>query len=66
MYLEKPKRPQFGMEGYSIGYWPEGGLFGVMEKPGISYTWRNIIRGVRALEQGLIWRVGDGSLINMG
>jgi hypothetical protein len=30
------------------------------EGPGISYTWRSIVRGLQALQKGLIWRIGDG------
>ncbi|GJN00674.1 hypothetical protein PR202_ga17870 [Eleusine coracana subsp. coracana] len=33
--------------------------------PGISYSWRSIIRGIQALKKGLIWRVGDGRNINI-
>ena len=35
------------------------------EGPGISYSWRSIVRGLQALKEGLIWRVGDGSQINI-
>ena len=35
------------------------------EKPGISYSWRSILRGFEALKEGLIWRVGDGTRINI-
>ena len=37
----------------------------VREKPGISYSWRSIVRGVQALKKGLIWRVGDGTQIDI-
>jgi hypothetical protein len=37
----------------------------VTKKSRISYTWCSIIRGIRALEQGLIWRVGDGNKIRL-
>ena len=46
-------------------YYPDGDLLLVVEKPGISYSWRSIIRGVRALKNGLVWRVGDGTQINI-
>jgi hypothetical protein len=46
-------------------YYPDGDLLSVVEKPGISYSWRSIIRGVQALENGLVWRVGDGTQINI-
>ena len=41
-------------------YWPEGNLWDVREGPGISYTWRSLVRGLRAMEKGIIWRIGDG------
>ena len=46
-------------------YYPNGDLLGVKEKSGISYSWRSLIRGLKALNNGLIWRVGDGTNINI-
>ena len=46
-------------------YYPNGDLLEVKEKPGISYSWRSLIRGLKALNDGLIWRVGDGTNINI-
>jgi len=46
-------------------YYPDGDLLPVVEKLGISYSWRSIIRGVQALTNGLVWRVGDGTHINI-
>jgi len=46
-------------------YFPNGDLLSVQQKPGISYSWRSIVRGVQALNKGLIWRVGDGTQINI-
>ena len=34
-------------------------------RPGISYSWRSLLRGLRALENGIIWRVGDGTQIRI-
>jgi hypothetical protein len=31
----------------------------------ISYTWRSLVRGLRAMEKGMIWRVGDGEQIRI-
>lgn len=36
-----------------------------VEGPGISYTWRSILHGFKALEKGLIWRVGDGTQVRI-
>lgn len=46
-------------------YFPDGQILNVSEKPGISYSWRSIVRGIDALRQGLIWRVGDGTMIDI-
>jgi hypothetical protein len=46
-------------------YFPDGELVNATEKPGISYSWRSIVHGLDALKQGLIWRVGDGTLIDI-
>jgi hypothetical protein len=34
-------------------------------KSGISYTWRSILGGIDLLKKGIIWRVGDGTSINV-
>ncbi|EEE56785.1 hypothetical protein OsJ_06364 [Oryza sativa Japonica Group] len=44
-------------------YFHEGKLLEV--GPGISYSWRSIVRGVQALKSGLIWRVGYGTKIDI-
>lgn len=46
-------------------YGAGGSLLEANEGPGISYTWRSIIRGLQALQKGLVWRVGDGSSIRI-
>jgi hypothetical protein len=46
-------------------YFPNTSILEVEPKEGISYTWRSILKGVQLLSQGVIWRVGDGSTINM-
>lgn len=35
-------------------YFPDGKLMEVRESPGISYSWRSIVRGVQVLKVGLI------------
>lgn len=46
-------------------YWPSGDIMGANEGPGISYTRRSLIRGLRAMEMGMIWRIGDGEQIRI-
>jgi hypothetical protein len=46
-------------------YFPDGDLLSVVHKPRILYSWRSIVRGVQTLKDGLIWRVGDGTQINI-
>jgi hypothetical protein len=46
-------------------YYPDGDLMAAQEGPGISYSWRSIIRGIQALKKGIIWRVGDGEQIRI-
>jgi hypothetical protein len=46
-------------------YFQVGELMSAVEKPEISYSWRSIVRGIEALKQGLVWRVGDGTLIDI-
>lgn len=31
----------------------------------MSYSWCSIIRGVHALKEGLVWRVGNGTQIDI-
>lgn len=35
------------------------------EGTGISYTWRSLVSGLRPMEKGMIWRVGDGEQIRI-
>jgi hypothetical protein len=46
-------------------YYRNCGLLDAKEAPGISYTWRSILRGIKALKDGLIWCVGDGNSIKI-
>jgi hypothetical protein len=46
-------------------YYPDGDLLKSEEKPGISYSRRSIVRGLKAIKQGMIRRVGDGTMINI-
>jgi hypothetical protein len=44
-------------------YGVNGSLMEAKEKAGISYSWRSIVRGIKALNKGLIWRIGDGTQV---
>jgi hypothetical protein len=46
-------------------YYPDGDLLKAEEQKGISYSWRSIVRGLEAIKEGIIWRVGNGDDINM-
>lgn len=46
-------------------YFPHSSILEAVPQPGISYTWRSILKGVELLKDGLIWRVGDGSNIDI-
>jgi hypothetical protein len=46
-------------------YCPNGRLMEADEGPGISYSWRSIVQGIKASRKGIIWRVGDGEQIRI-
>ena len=46
-------------------YGTNGPLMQASEGPGISYTWRSIVRGFQALQKGVIWWIGDGMQIKI-
>jgi hypothetical protein len=46
-------------------YFPSGDLLNVELKKGSSYTWQSIWTGIQTFKKGYIWRVGDGSDINI-
>ena len=46
-------------------YFPDGDLFKATLKKKASYTWQSIIAGVETLKRGYIWRIGDGSKVNI-
>ncbi|KAK1607238.1 hypothetical protein QYE76_030911 [Lolium multiflorum] len=45
-------------------YFPECSILEASSRPGISYSWRSILKGVALLKEGLVWRVGDGTNIS--
>jgi hypothetical protein len=46
-------------------YFPNGNIWEARNTIGISYTWRSILKGLRVLEKGVIWRVGNGRKIKI-
>lgn len=46
-------------------YFRQGDLLSAKPHEGISYTWRSILKGVKLLKKGIIWRVGDGEMIKI-
>lgn len=32
---------------------------------GMSYTWRSILKGIKLLNDGIIWRIGDGQSVRI-
>jgi hypothetical protein len=46
-------------------YFPNTSILEAKERPGISYTWRSILRGLDLLKNGLIWRIGTGENVDM-
>ena len=46
-------------------YYPDGKLLKAKMKSGCSYTWQSILTGLECFKQGYIWRVGDGTQINI-
>jgi hypothetical protein len=49
----------------SAKYFPDGNVLAAKVVPRMSYVWRSILKGVQLLKEGLIWRVGDGTHINI-
>jgi hypothetical protein len=48
-----------------VKYFSTGSLLDAKEILGCSYSWRSIVRGIQALKECLIWRVGNGEKINI-
>ena len=46
-------------------YFPEGNILQAKPVEGMSYTWRSILKGVDLLNKGIVWRVGNGTKINI-
>jgi hypothetical protein len=46
-------------------YFPSGDLLNCELKKGSSYTWQGLWSGIQTFKRGHIWRIGDGSNINI-
>jgi hypothetical protein len=46
-------------------YYPDGRLLNAKLKSGSSFTWQSILAGFECLKKGYIWRVGDGTQVNI-
>ena len=46
-------------------YYPNSSLLEATTKNGMYYTWRSILQGLKALKNGMIWRVGSGENIKI-
>ena len=46
-------------------YFPNGSILQCEARDGISYTWRSILKGVNLLNEGIIWRIGNGESVDI-
>ena len=46
-------------------YYPDGKILNAKVKQGSSFTWQSIVAGLQCFKRGVIWRVGDGSQIDI-
>jgi hypothetical protein len=46
-------------------YYPQTSILDAQTMGGMSYSFRSILKGVDLLKKGIIWRVGDGSTVNI-
>ena len=46
-------------------YYPDGNILNAKPKQGSSFAWQSILAGLECFKKGYIWRVGDGSQINI-
>ncbi|XP_045083714.1 uncharacterized protein [Aegilops tauschii subsp. strangulata] len=46
-------------------YFPDGKLLEAKPRDGISYSWRSLLHGLQLFREGYIWRIGDGSQVNI-
>jgi hypothetical protein len=46
-------------------YYPDGSLLNAKLKPGSCFTWQSVISGLETFKRGCIWRIGDGTQVNI-
>jgi hypothetical protein len=46
-------------------YYPGSEVLSACPSGNMSYTWRSILKGLDILKKGIIWRIGDGSKIDI-
>jgi hypothetical protein len=46
-------------------YYPDGKLLRAKTRSGSSFTWQSMLEGLDCFKRGYIWRVGDGTQINI-
>jgi hypothetical protein len=46
-------------------YFPNTSILEAKPIGGISYAWRSILKGIKLMKEGLIWRIGNGELVNI-
>jgi hypothetical protein len=46
-------------------YYPDRNFLNATMKSGASFTWQSILAGIQTFKKGCIWRVGDGSQIDI-
>ena len=58
-------RDSFLFKVFSAKYFLHGNILEADAHPKCSYAWRSILQARGVIEQGAIWRVGDGNLIDV-
>ncbi|KAM0910182.1 hypothetical protein ACQ4PT_014329 [Festuca glaucescens] len=46
-------------------YFPSTSILEAKPVAGMSYSWRSILKGVELLKEGVVWRIGDGTHVNI-
>jgi hypothetical protein len=46
-------------------YYPHSSILEAEPRGGMSYSFRSILKGVNLMKEGIVWRIGDGSMVNI-